>query len=376
MKKILFFVASAIFLLAACNNNDEVLTSLNHDNPQTPNEFAISNDEAREVLTLFVNNGATTRSDGKAITVKDYKVRNVEVMTDNDKEIVPVYEYTTVNENGDEGYAIVVGDRRIQKVLAQVEVGSIADTAKIPPLKQFFESIPGVVSNDLNKYLLKESNSIATTRNMNEFYVYMIGPLIGTAWDQYSPYNSQCPYIGNTQCITGCTAIAIGQILAYYQKPTNLNWSQILQSSTITNSSSPTVINEVATLLHNIGVALYAEYGTSWTNVTNANLSLVPSVFYSYGVTHCSSLTSFSLSSVIYEIQHYRPVFIKGSSHNWVCEGWKRHNYDPSTYYDYLYMNWGYGPYNNGFFYMDSTYSFLYVNGVHYVPSYMFINIY
>lgn len=376
MRKNIFFIASAIVFLAACNNNDEALTSQNDITPQIPNEFAISNDEAKEVLNFFVNDGATTRNDGKTITIKDYKVRNVEVKTDDNTEIVPVYEYTTENENGEEGYAIVVGDRRIQKVLAQVEVGSIGDTAKIPPLKQFFESIPGVVNNDLNKYLLKESNGTATTRSMNDFYVDMIGPLIGTAWDQNSPYNSQCPYIGNSQCLTGCTAVAIGQILAYYQKPANLHWSQILQSSTITSNSSPTVINEVATLLHDIGVALYADYGTSLTNVTDAMLVFVPNVLSSYGVNHCSSLVTFSLSNVINEIQHYRPVFIKGSNHNWLCEGWKRHNYDDSTYYDYLYMNWGKGPYNNGFFYMDSTYSFLYVNGVHYVPSYMFINIY
>ena len=120
MRKNTFFIASAIVLLTACSNNDEALTAFNDDNPRVSNEFAISNDEAKEVLTLFVNNGAETRSDGKSVTVKDYKVRNIEVTTDDNIQVVPVYEYNTVNEKGDEGYAIVVGDRRIQKVLAQV----------------------------------------------------------------------------------------------------------------------------------------------------------------------------------------------------------------------------------------------------------------
>ena len=370
MKKNLFFAASTILLLAACNNNDEALTAFNDDNPHVSNEFAISNDEAKEVLTLFVNNGAETRSDGKSVTVKDYKVRNIEVTTDDNIQVVPVYEYNTVNEKGDEGYAIVVGDRRIQKVLAQVEVGSIGDTAKIAPLKQFFESIPGVVSNDLNKYLLKERNGIATTRNMNEFYVDMIGPLIGTAWSEGDPYNRQCPMINGNRALVGCVPLAIGQILAYYHKPANLHWSQILQSNIITSSSSNTVINEVSTLLHDIGVSLNVNYGvnSTWVILTNSN---VPSVFYSYGISHCGYYSYFSLNSVIYEIQQNRPVILSGTSHTWVCEGWKRHNYDDSTYYDYLYMNWGNGPYDVGFFYMDSSFSFLL-----YSPTKMYINIY
>ena len=369
MRKNTFFIASAIVLLTACSNNDEALTAFNDDNPRVSNEFAISNDEAKEVLTLFVNNGAETRSDGKSVTVKDYKVRNIEVTTDDNIQVVPVYEYNTVNEKGDEGYAIVVGDRRIQKVLAQVEVGSIGDTAKIAPLKQFFESIPGVVSNDLNKYLQKDRASTATTRNMNDFYVDMIGPLIGTAWDQDSPYNSQCPILNGTHCKAGCTSIAIAQILAYYHKPSNLHWSLILQSSTITSSSPSIVINEVASLIYSLGNALNASYGLNNTSVSEANFQTIPSLFSSYGLS-CSGQYTFLLSDVIYEIQHSRPVLLTSGTHDWVCEGWKRHNYDPSTYYDYLYMNWGWGPYDNGFFYMDGSYSFLLC-----IPTKMFMNI-
>lgn len=82
MRKNIFFIASAIVFLAACSNNDEALTSQNEINPQIPNEFTITNDEAKEILSFFVNDGATTRSDGKTINVKDYKVRNIEVTKD------------------------------------------------------------------------------------------------------------------------------------------------------------------------------------------------------------------------------------------------------------------------------------------------------
>lgn len=87
MKKYQFIAISTIVLLAACNNNDETLISSNNVQPQLSNEFAISNDEAKGLLNYFINDGATTRSDGKTITVKDYKVRNIEVTTDDNTEL-------------------------------------------------------------------------------------------------------------------------------------------------------------------------------------------------------------------------------------------------------------------------------------------------
>ena len=55
MRKNIFFIASAILLLTAYSNNDEALTSFNDDNPQVTNEFALSNDETKNLLSFFVN---------------------------------------------------------------------------------------------------------------------------------------------------------------------------------------------------------------------------------------------------------------------------------------------------------------------------------
>ncbi len=65
MKTKFFFVVSATMLLTACNSNDEVVTSFDDDTPQVSNEFAMSNEEAKDVLNIFVNGGATTRYKGK-----------------------------------------------------------------------------------------------------------------------------------------------------------------------------------------------------------------------------------------------------------------------------------------------------------------------
>lgn len=372
MKKNLFFVASAILLLAACSNNDEALTSPNDFNPQISNEFAISNDEAKDLLSFFVNDGATTRSDGKTISVKDYKVRNIEVTTDDNTEIIPVYEYTTVNENGDEGYSIVVGDRRIQKVLVQVDKGSLADTTEIFPLKQYYRSIPNIIKSNLERYCNKKHEETLSTRSY-EFNIESYGPLLNTKWTQHAPYNNSCPdYNCSTgeNTLTGCTALAIGRLLAYFHRPSSMNWTSILQSPTLNINSSASDINAVASLLYYIGNNLLnANYGCFNTSVTESNFLTVPNVLSSYSLSN-AGLQSFNLNSVINYVRDDRPVFLsmeaqEGGFHDWICDGWKRHNYDVNDYYDYLYMSWGFA-YSEGYFYVDPSNVAFYVNGYHY----------
>ena len=367
MRKNIFFIASAILLLAACNNNDEALTSQNDINPQIPNEFAISNDEAKDVLNFFVNDGATTRSDGKTITIKDYMVRNVEVQTDDNTEIVPVYEYTTENENGEEGYSIVIGDRRIQKVLVQVDKGSLADTINIPPLKWFINSIPSIIENSLSQYnsIQKEKPVSAGTRDS---YVETHYCFLPTHWSQLSPYNEQCPLCSNNvdHCPVGCVPLAMGQILAYHHIPSNLSWSSILQSYQVTSSSSSTVRSQVANLLATLGSQVNADYSCNGTGVDSLDFWRIAYTFRNAYSMSCSDLSLFNLDDVINSLGNNRPVYMRGKrydnygiehGHAWVCDGWKRHHYD-TIYYDYLDMNWGWGGNSNGFYYIDSPMSF------------------
>ena len=367
MKKELFMAASAIVLLAACNNNDEALTSKNGYKPQISNEFAMSNDEAKSVLSFFVNDGATTRSDGKILTVKDYKVRNIEVMAGDNTEIVPVYEYTTVNENGDEGYAIVVGDERISKVLVQVEKGSLADTIDIEPLKWYINSIPSVIKDDLSRYKanIKVKPISGGTRDS---YVETHYCFLPTTWGQWGPYNLQCPVdtIDNVvlHCPAGCAPVAVAQILAYHRVPTTLSWTSILQSQNVTSSSPSTVISQVSNLIATLGTQLSTVYSL---NGSPSTLNLIPSVLYSYSLYN-NGIYTFSLDDVIYNLGNNHPVIMIGKTpvdpetgtrrtHMWVCDGWKRHHYD-TVYYDYLDMNWGWNGNSNGFYYISNPMTF------------------
>lgn len=365
MRKNIFFIASAIVFLAACNNNDEALTSQNDINPQIPNEFAISNDEAKDVLNFFVNDGATTRSDGKTITIKDYKVRNVEVQTDDNTEIVPVYEYTTENENGEEGYSIVIGDRRIQKVLVQVDKGSIFDTINNVLLKGYIESIPLKVAYDLKKYLLdNDSVKISNQLPTRDFNIITQSCFLPTEWGQDAPYNIACPTAScgsNNHALTGCVPLAIAQILAYHHVPGNLSWSQILQQTKLTNSTPQIYKEQVANLIYALWnpVFAYISYspdGTCSTAVDSYFMPLVKNVFNSYSLA-CSNVKNYYLNDIKFSLDLEYPVFMWGFTtgglgHAWVSDGYKVHVYDSDSY-NYLHFNWGMEGYSDGYFYAE-----------------------
>lgn len=336
MKSKFFFVVSATMLLAACNGNDEVVTSFDDDTPQVSNKFVMSDEEVTDVLNFFVNDGATTRNEGKKLNVKSYKVRNVEVKTEDKTEYIPVYEYTTVNEKGDEGYSIVVADSRIQKVLVQVEKGSLADTAMIEPLKWYINSIPNMVTADLQKFREKNADK-PVTRSMNS-YVETHYCFLPTHWAQESPYNAQCPSCGSGgNCPVGCVPLAMGQILAYHRVPSQLSWTSILQSYQVTSSSSSTVKSQVANLLANLGNQVNAYYYCDSTSVHDDDNWRISSTFINSYSLQCSSLNSFNIQEVINSIGNDRPVFMMGKTnsdegHAWVCDGWKRHHYDTDYY--------------------------------------------
>ena len=50
--------------------------------------------------------------------------------------------------------------------------------------------------------------------------VTAVSPLISTTWDQSAPYNNLCPGAGTNKALVGCVAIAMAQLMKYYNWPT------------------------------------------------------------------------------------------------------------------------------------------------------------
>ena len=351
-KRDFIFVLMSVCFLYACTNDDMNIPVVNEQKTEMTEEAGLN--AAKDLLVDFV--GETYARSSSSFKIKNHRIRTVHVnnidgLPSNAKEAIPVYEFTTETD-GKEGYSVVVSDERVDKVLISVPRGSLADTAFIEPLRWYYNDIPLLIEQDLELYNKEEQKTTAISR-MTVENIYRFTP---TIWGQLYPYNIKCP----NQYPAGCFPIAVAQILAYHRLPSNLNWTSILASSTLTSSSSTTDIDQVSTLVYNIGANLDTHYTDS---VSWAYFEDIPEVLTAYGLQNWG-VVNFTIENGKYSLQNGGPFIMYANhsnssvGHGWVCDGWKRHIYDDATYYDYLNMNWGWDGSSNGFYYVENPMSF------------------
>lgn len=348
---VLALLLLSIFGVSSCSNEDIKIHHL-EDEKISANATALSVDEAEDLLRGFVADAFTKST--ISFKIKECKINTLyfdktETYSATAKDTIPVYEFVT-ETNGQEGYSVVVGDRRVEKVLVSVPCGSLSDTSFIEPLRLYFRDLPMLVRQDLGQYYAKtQEKALQTKMTAETAYRFT-----STNWGQDYPYNAKCPNLSPA----GCVAIAVSQILAYHKVPSNLSWSSILASTTVTTSSNASVIDQVSTLIHDVGVKLHTEYGSF---ESGAPSTYVVSTLSSYGLS-CGGIIRFSLFDCQYSLQNSGPLILGAQSsaggHMWVCDGWKRHIYDDATYYNYLNMNWGWDGSSNGFYLVEDPIKF------------------
>lgn len=214
-----------------------------------------------------------------------------------------------------------------------------------------------------------------------------VGPLVTTTWDQSPRYNADCPYdsAGNGFSLTGCVATATAQVMKYHNHPvtgfgthtnmeneafgpltvdfgaTTYDWEHM--PSSLTELSSQTEIDAVATLIYHVGVASDMEYSASLSTSTNVNLdgSLSKSaqtallshfkyrsdmalVFHSHlsDDEYCARLRA--------ELDQNRPILYQGADatmgHSFVCDGYNNDGL--------FHINWGWSGTADGYYAMGN----------------------
>ncbi len=114
--------------------------------------------------------------------------------------------------NTDNGYVIVSGDNRAKEVLAYGE-GTLTSLNDLPEAVQYFFDIYQKQMEYLQAHPELVVQKRAATRGVS------VDPMLQTAWAQDKPYNKQCPKVGNTYCKVGCTAVALAQVIRYWEYP-------------------------------------------------------------------------------------------------------------------------------------------------------------
>lgn len=265
------------------------------------------------------------------------------------------------------GFVIVAGEDGVEPVVGY-SLNSRFSGQQLPPA--------------LDKYLASYRTYIHKLRDgrqcppmKSRSNVSPVKPFITTTWNQGYPYNYYTPKIGGERTLAGCIAIAIAQIMKYYEWPVagkgtctatlnnstntqrtiNLgkeyDWANMLDD--YTGSYTNIEMTAAAALIRDAGYACSSIYGTNETGAytVDALKALLRHFYYSPEIRmvdrkYYSDETWAKMLQE--ELALGRPVWFCGQDeneqggHSFICCG-----IDSQERY---YINWGWGGYFDGYF--------------------------
>ncbi len=293
------------------------------------------------------------------------------------------------------GFVIVTADDNLEPVIAySTESDFHSDFAKV--------GVKDWMNNTSKKIAYaRQQESKADARISNLWSSYLQGltpgsakgnpvnPLLTTKWNQEPFYNQLCPTntTDNQQCVTGCVATAMAQIMKFWNFPPTGTGSYSYSDATPyyahnygtqsadfaeTTYSWPTMTTSissanpaVATLMYHCGVAVAMDYGDDKEGGSGAavlqaeagygrpcaQMAFQTYFFYDASTIKgvaASSYTAGAWTSLLEaELTAGRPIQYEGQDpgvggHSWVCDGVDANGM--------FHMNWGWGGYENGFY--------------------------
>lgn len=121
-----------------------------------------------------------------------------------------------VNLGNDQGFVVVSGDTDTEAaILGYCDHGSFCFDDAPCGLKAMLEQFALAVDQQR-----KQSTKHSPKRADDTYGNVVVGPLLTTTWNQGAPFNDLCPMTnGEKHTVTGCTATAMAQIMAYWKYP-------------------------------------------------------------------------------------------------------------------------------------------------------------
>ena len=286
----------------------------------------------------------------------------------------------------DGGFVIVAGDDCVRPILGYSLGDRFADT--LPEhvaswLQGYAEEIALLCSHgeQASALVRAEWEALLKADGQEPLYTVVVAPMLTTTWKQGAPYNTLCPTDSlNRKTISGCVAIAMAQVMKYWNHPaqgvgsysyytancgtmsanfgaTTYDWTHMSNSLT---SVSPSVnINAVATLVYHAGVSAKMSYGYSSSGATTTSANNLTTItgeralrtYFKYDKALHSvrrDVVGDSVWNALLEgeLLAGRPVIFSGrdtsGGHAFVCDGGN----NAGLYH----INWGWGGYCDGYY--------------------------
>ena len=315
----------------------------------------ISPDEA---LTRVKNHPHGTLSVSSASTPKLIKTETI-------KNLPTVYVYSTDNN----GYMILSADDEAEAMLAY----GYNFNGEINPsmqwlLGEYSKEIDGLRNKSQSqKIKLPQSSAKTATTEKSP-----ITPLLTTKWDQSAPYNNMCPEQNGVQCVSGCVATAMAQVINYHRVPAgngfgtasyewngqtltfdfaneSFDWDNMLD--TYTSSATEEQQQAVAKLMYACGVSVYMSYNAYGSGAYCEDVPIAMIDHFGFDKNLHLELREFYTAQgwidfMYSQLSEYGPVMLSGTNtsigHMFVCDGYSSDNF--------FHINWGWSGTSDGYF--------------------------
>lgn len=284
------------------------------------------------------------------------------------------------------GFVLVAGDDCVRPILGYSLTASIC--TPLPEnmtdwLRGYSDEIVLLRKNGVEASEQVRTEWTSLYKNAPDVPVYsvVVSPMLTTTWKQGSPYNTLCPHDSlNRSTKAGCVAIAVAQVMKYWNHPvqgvgsysysnanngtvsanfgaTTYDWANM--SNSLTSASATLNINAVATLVFHVGASVKMKYGYSSSGATTTstnNLSTITGeralrTYFKYdkalhSVRRGAVGDSVWMALLDNELASQRPVIFSGrdssGGHAFVCDG--RNNAG------FYHINWGWGGYCDAYY--------------------------
>lgn len=289
--------------------------------------------------------------------------KNIEIYFPEPDSLAPA-PYYIFNAKDNRGFVIVSGLASSESILAYSDKGNLRLDNLPDNLRWWLDCYEKM-------YQIQSTHSLKAPEEQKERHT--VSPLIKTKWGQRYPYNTLCPYIDNQQCITGCVATAMAQLMNYYNYPksskatypyrtvtakiqmgglpaVDFNWDAMLD--VYDNASSEESRVAVSTLMFYCGCAINMDYGVESSGADVTPVCDAMPYFFDYDESskkiYRKDYHAEDWEQLIYEsIEKGMPVFYSGDNgqenggHAFLCDGYDR---------GFFHVNWGWDGLYNGFF--------------------------
>ena len=173
MKKygVIFLGIISLFAFYKCSNEKENL--IDNQKQEEIQENVNGQDKAWRLIKKFVEQVNSKSSRSNIFDFSDLKIKKIDKdiikvdnlcqnLTRSSKQIdinVDTYRFT-FEKDSKQGFAIATDDQRVDRVLAFVEEGALADTAYVPGMAYMVKGFKDVLAEDLNIFYTKGTSVV------------------------------------------------------------------------------------------------------------------------------------------------------------------------------------------------------------------------